>query len=233
MKIFLRKNCKRFLILFSVTTIIGFIYFMSDKDGDLTYIIDSLASILAVPSILLSFIVLKVIDIKPENLDAYYRVRRMSDNTKRQNENKAEKAFEEKLNEIQNLNRKYSLYFQNKQIGSENSQSLIKACRNGCNELKEFFKETKSHIFDGFLPGIQDLGELKAIDNRDVFIIENKEKDQLSEILSKLKPEIFDSEVLNEEEKQMLNLLFDDAKGLMIKYLETCAHAYDEIKENR
>lgn len=233
MKIFFKKNYKTFIGLFIVTTVISVIYFIVNKSGVETNIIDSIASILAFPSFILSFIVLKVIDIKPENLDAYYRVRRMSDNTKRGNEKKAEEAFEEKLNEIQNLNRKYSLYLQNKLIGSENSQSLIKTCRNGCHELKGFFKETQNHIFDGFLPGIQNLGELKAIDNRDVFIIENKDKDQLSEVLSRLKPEIFDSDVLNEEEKQLLSLLFDDAKGLMIKYLETCVHAYNEIKENR
>lgn len=80
MKIFFKKNCKALVMLLIITILISILYYFCKESRD---IFNSIESILAIPSLILSFIVLKVIDIKPENLDAYHRLRMMKDNEKK------------------------------------------------------------------------------------------------------------------------------------------------------
>ena len=66
-------------MLLIITILISILFYFCKESRD---IFNSIESILAIPSLILSFIVLKVIDIKPENLDAYHRLRMMKDNEK-------------------------------------------------------------------------------------------------------------------------------------------------------
>lgn len=232
MKIFFRKNCKGFLILLSVTIIIGFIYFMSDKCGVVTYIIDSIASILAVPSIILSFIVLKVIDIKPENLDAYHRLRVMKDNEKKENKKKAKKAFGEELNVVRTLNEQYKKVYKNTISGVDIANSVINQCREGLDKLKDFFSDTKEYIFKDFLPDVKNLGELKTIDRVDVSIVNLEDEHLLKEKLNSVRSDMFKNIEAREKNQELFKLLFDD-NALMETYLKTCARAYEEIVEEK
>lgn len=228
MKDLLRKSILG-LILFLVV-IIAVFYFIT-KSQERTNIIDSIASILAVPSFILSIFVFKTIDIKLENLDAYYYRRKMSDDTKRRNQKKAEEAFKDKLKEIEDLCKKYDKYLKNKTAKEESAKSSINACQKGCCVLRDFFDETKDYIFDDFLPKMENLGGLKTIGKIDVVIIEVKDKAQLNKALLELKSEMFGSNMVNEKENQLLELLFGDSNGLMTKYVKTCFHAYKEIEE--
>lgn len=84
MKTFAKKNFKILLSLVCVFIFIAFIYYcLNQKD-----LINALSSIIAIPSLMLSVLVLKVIDIRPENLDAYHRLRVMQENEKKYNKKK-------------------------------------------------------------------------------------------------------------------------------------------------
>lgn len=86
---FLKKNQKTLGILMIITVLISLLYFLWEDSRN---IINSMASILAIPSLIMSFVVLKVIDIKPENLNAYHRKRLLRDNEKKANK-KEQKSF--------------------------------------------------------------------------------------------------------------------------------------------
>ena len=229
MKKFLIKNWEVIVILFIVIVVISVLYFCCDISRS---IIDSIASILAIPSLMLSFIVLKVIDIKPENLDAYHHLRMMKDNEKKENKKQAEKAFEDNLNAIKELNKKYCQFYSNIKNDRDTAKSVINQCIEGQENLREFFEETKKYIFKDFLPEIKNLGELETIDNIIVSIVALKDEDLLSKKLNKIKKELFTKDQLSKNDKKLLKLLFGN-NGLMQKYLDTCNHAYKEIKEEK
>lgn len=89
MKTFAKKNFKILLSLVCVFIFIAFIYYrLNQKD-----LINALSSILTIPSLMLSVLVLKVIDIRPENLDAYHRLRVMQENEKKYNKKKQKKLL--------------------------------------------------------------------------------------------------------------------------------------------
>lgn len=67
-------------MLLIITILISILYYFCKESRD---IFNSIASILAILSLILSFIVLNVIDVKPENLDAYHRLRVMKYNEKK------------------------------------------------------------------------------------------------------------------------------------------------------
>lgn len=144
MKIFFKKNCKALVMLLIITILISILFYFCKESRD---IFNSIESILAIPSLILSFIVLKVIDIKPENLDAYHRLRMMKDNEKKENKKKAKKAFEEKLNETKELNKKYSQFYSNIIHNRDTAKSVINQCSEGLEKLREFFEETKKVHF--------------------------------------------------------------------------------------
>lgn len=229
MKKFFKKNCKALVMLLIITVLISILYYFCKESRD---IFNSIESILAIPSLILSFIVLKVIDIKPENLDAYHRLRMMKDNEKKENKKKAKNAFEEKLNETKELNKKYSQFYSNIIHDRDTAKSVINQCIEGQEKLRVFFEETKEYIFKDFLPEIKNLGELKTIDNINVSIVDLRDKDLLSDKLNEIKKELFTKDQLLESDKELLGLLFND-NGLMQKYLNTCNHAYKEIEEEK
>ena len=194
--------------------------------------LNSIESILAIPSLMLSFIVLKVIDIKPENLDAYHRLRMMKDNEKKENKKKAKKAFAEKLNETKELNKKYCQFYSNVIHDRDIAKSVKNQCSEGLEKLREFFDETKEYLFKDFLPEIKNLGELETIDNINVSIVDLEDEQVLWDKLNEIKKELFVKDQLLESDKVLLDLLFND-NGLMQKYLDTCNHAYKEIEEEK
>ena len=206
MKIFFKKNCKALVMLLIITILISILYYFCKESRD---IFNSIESILAIPSLILSFIVLKVIDIKPENLDAYHRLRMMKDNEKKENKKKAKKAFEEKLNEIKELNKKYSHFYSNIIHNRDTAKSVINQCSDGLEKLREFFEETKKYIFKDFLPEIKNLGELATIDNINVSIVALEDEDLLRDKLNEIKKELFTNAQLVDSDKELLNLLFN------------------------
>lgn len=224
MKIFFKKNCKALVMLLIITILISILFYFCKESRD---IFNSIESILAIPSLILSFIVLKVIDIKPENLDAYHRLRMMKENKK-----KAKKAFEEKLNETKELNKKYSQFYSNIIHNRDTAKSVINQCSEGLEKLREFFEETKKYIFKDFLPEIKNLGELATIDNINVSIVALEDEDLLRDKLNEIKKELFTNAQLVDSDKELLNLLFN-YNGLMQKYLNTCDHAYKEFEEEK
>lgn len=187
MKIFFKKNCKALVMLLIITILISILFYFCKESRD---IFNSIESILAIPSLILSFIVLKVIDIKPENLDAYHRLRMMKDNEKKENKKKAKKAFEEKLNETKELNKKYSQFYSNIIHNRDTAKSVINQCSEGLEKLREFFEETKKYIFKDFLPEIKNLGELATIDNINVSIVALEDEDLLRDKLNEIKKRI-------------------------------------------
>ena len=229
MKIFFKKNCKALVMLLIITILISILFYFCKESRD---IFNSIESILAIPSLILSFIVLKVIDIKPENLDAYHRLRMMKDNEKKENKKKAKKAFEEKLNETKELNKKYSQFYSNIIHNRDTAKSAINQCSEGLEKLREFFEETKKYIFKDFLPEIKNLGELATIDNINVSIVALEDEDLLRDKLNEIKKELFTNAQLVDSDKELLNLLFN-YNGLMQKYLNTCDHAYKEFEEEK
>lgn len=229
MKRFLIKNFGAIVILSIVTVTISVLYYCCDKSRNM---LNSIESILAIPSLMLSFIVLKVIDIKPENLDAYHRLRMMKDNEKKENKNRAKKAFEEKLNETKELNKKYYQFYSNVIHDRDIAVSVKNQCSDGLEKLLEFFDETKEYLFKDFLTEIKNLGELETIDNIDVSIVDLKDEQVLLDELNKIKKELFTNTRLEEADKELLKLLFND-DGLMQKYLNTCFHAYKELEEGK
>ena len=104
---FLKKNQKTLGILLIITVLISLLYFFWEDSRN---IINSMASILAIPSLIMSFVVLKVIDIKPENLNAYHRKRLLRDNEKKANKKRAKKFFAEHLKEVQHVNVNIRMY---------------------------------------------------------------------------------------------------------------------------
>ena len=230
MKNFFKQNCKALVILFIITVLISILYYSCKESRD---IFNSIESILAIPSLILSFIVLKVINIKPENLDAYHRLRVMQENEKKENKKNAKNAFKEKLNEIKELNKKYSQFYNNIIYSNDTANSVKTSCSQGLENLREFFEETNEYIYKDFLPGLKNLGELETIDNINVSIVDLKDKDLLSDKLNEIKKELFTKDELLENDKKLLELLFAHNDGLMQKYLNTCNHAYKEIKEEK
>ena len=224
-----KKNWRALAILLIITFLISILYYYFDV---CRVIFNSIASILAIPNLIVSFIVLKVIDIKPENLDSYYRLRMMKDNENKENKKKAKKAFADNLNSTKELCKKYSNFYSNKKNKRGIANSSINQCVEGQEKLREFFEETKEYIFADFLPKIKNLGELETIDNVNVSLVNLSDKDSLSEKLNKIKEELFRKEELSEDDENLLDKLFSD-KGLMQKYLNTCNHAYKEIEEEK
>ena len=139
MKELFKKNYKALVMLLIITVLISIVYYFCKESRD---IFNSIESILAIPSLILSFIVLKVIDIKPENLDAYYRLRMMKNNEKKENKKRAKNAFEEKLNETKELNKKYSRFYSNIIHDRDTAKSVINQCSEGQEKLRVFFEET-------------------------------------------------------------------------------------------
>lgn len=229
MKNFLKKNKKNLGILIIVTVIIGALYVCCENSRTIFNAIDT---ILAIPGLILSFIVLKVIDIKPENLDAYHRLRMMKDNEKKEEKYKAKKAFEGNLNEIKELNKKYYQFYNNKLHNIDVAISLKNQCSNGLQKLRDFVDETKSYIFKDFLSEINNLGELEGIDKVDVLIVNVDDELLFCDKLNKINRKLFEIDKLTEDDKKILEFLFDDT-GLMKKYLNTCSHAYKEIQEEK
>lgn len=170
-------------MLLIITILISILFYFCKESRD---IFNSIESILAIPSLILSFIVLKVIDIKPENLDAYHRLRMMKDNEKKKIK-KGKKAFEEKLNETKELNKKYSQFYSNIIHNRDTAKSVINQCSEGLEKLREFFEETKKYIFKDFLPEIKNLGELATIDNINVSIVALEDEDLLRDKLNEIK----------------------------------------------
>lgn len=90
-------------MLLIITILISILFYFCKESRD---IFNSIESILAIPSLILSFIVLKVIDIKPENLDTYHRLRMMKDNEKKENKKMNKKGIENKKIDTKNIKNK-------------------------------------------------------------------------------------------------------------------------------
>lgn len=192
-------------------------------------IINFIASILALPSFILSIIVLNVVNIKPKDLDNYYHLRIMHDNEKKEYKVSAFKAFDDKLNEIKDLNNKYKLFYNNTLSNTSSNHHLKNHCEANLEELKKFFSETKNYIFKVFLTDLKDLGGLKSIVEVKVSIVESDAENLLHDYLYKIPKELFQQDKLNDEDIILLKSLFDD-DGIMSLYLKTCTRAY-ELKE--
>lgn len=226
---FLKKNSKTLMILLFITVLISLIYFYSEDSRN---IINSMASILAIPSLILSFVVLKVIDIKPENLNAYHRKRLIRDNEKKANKKRAKNFFAEHLKEVHQLSLAYKSFYKNIESNIECSKSSINQCCKGIDLLKEFFEETKDYIFINFLEEINDLGEVSSIDKVTISIVELTDKESLENNLPKIESNTFKKESYDDGDRQILKDLFGN-DGLMELYIKTCLRAYEEIEEEK
>jgi len=232
MKTFAKKNFKILLSLVCVFIFIAFIYYcLNQKD-----LINALSSIIAIPSLMLSVLVLKVIDIRPENLDAYHRLRVMQENEKKYNKKKAIEAFDEKLKEVERLNRGFQKLYRNKINKDEINNALITQCKKGVEDLKDFFSETNVYIFKDFLPMTKNLGEIQQIVSISISLIDLDNESKLREGLDKLQSNIFEqglsdeNKQLSDENKQLLELLFDK-NSLVESYLSTCNRAYELMRK--
>lgn len=226
---FLKKNQKTLGILMIITVLISLLYFLWEDSRN---IINSMASILAIPSLIMSFVVLKVIDIKPENLNAYHRKRLLRDNEKKANKKRAKKFFAEHLKEVQQLNLVYKSFYENIESNNERSKSSINQCCKGIDLLKELFEETKDYIFVDFLAEINNLGEVSSIDNVTISLVELKDKKTLENFLPKIESNTFKKECYDDRDRQLLKDLFGNA-GLIEIYIKTCLRAYEEIEEEK
>ena len=222
---FYKKNFKSILLLIIVTIIISILY------CQITFrkIIDSMASILAIPSLILSVIVLKVVDIKPSNLNAYHKSRKIEESTKKKNKVKVKKIFGDQLKEISALNKNYINFYKTTVNNKEVSKRVLNACICRLEEFEGFFEDTKEYIFKDYLPEIFDLGGLKEFIEINDLISELDDEKKIEDSLSKIDPNIFKENISKEDMDNLKELFFEN--GLMVKYLKTCEHAYEEIQE--
>lgn len=225
---FLKKNKITILILLLVTGAISCFYIFFDNSRNL---INSIASILAIPSLIVSFAVLKVIDIKPENLEAYHRRRQVSDNEKKANKKRAKVFFDAHLSEVNQLNRTYKIFYNNIVNKIDNSKSSKNICCKGVSLLKDLFEETKDYIFVNFLVEMNDLGELQSINYVTLSIVESKDEELLKNKLSRIEA-VIKKDTYNESDIQLLEELFGSV-GLIERYIKTCYRVYEEFEEEK
>lgn len=222
---FFKKNRMYFVVLIVILVICGVVYWKQPKW------IDAVASILAIPSVVLSIIVLEAVDIKPENLEAYYRLRRMTDNEKRENKKRAKTAFEEMFTQIEKLiTKNFSNFYKNKKAQRTVAKSAADECVQSIDKVILFFDETKDYICRDFLVGANNIGEIYKIYQSSVVLFDAKDEKKLSESLYMLNHEIFHKVNLSKEDFELLEELFGE-DALMQKYCKTCFYAFNMIKE--
>jgi hypothetical protein len=222
---FYKKNYKSILLLVSVTIIIIIIYCLFGFKK----LIDSIASILAIPSLILSIMVLKVVDIKPQNLHAFRMSKNVEENAKKKNKTKAKNSFRDSLKEVSALNKKYINFYKNTVNNKEISKAGINECKSRFNELQIFFDDTKEYIFKDYIPVVRNLGGLQEYVEIDSLICVLEDEKKIEDNLSNIDLSIFECKSLKESDNNLSTLF--GKNGLMEKYLNTCDNAYESIEE--
>lgn len=232
-KIFKFSIFKVLIILLILTVILSIFYFCKESYRKL---IDSMASILAIPSSILSVIVLKVIDIKKEDLDGFSNYKKIEDSEKKINKKKAIHAFDEYLNEMIGLQAMYKKFYDKISTDKEPAKSTKNQCAAGIEKIEMFFKDTKSFIFKDYLLKFGDRDVLKRISNIDNTLSGLDDEKKIESLLSNI-TDIFIEKKSNKyikkiskKDRNNLKHFFDEG-GLMVKYLKTCDYAFIEIKE--
>lgn len=239
----IKEKCKRIAWPYLFVALIFVIFALYFRNPCIPFInisarelVNSIASILALPSFIMPFVVLDKIKITPENLNAYFLTRKKKDADEKRNRNRAEMAFKDMYKEIEDLVGVFKDYYRNELNSLEKTKSAVSKCQSEYKELEKFFCETHEYIYDKRRPELYDVGDLKDryTESSKVETFNSADIEKLQNALAKLNKKMFYRESRDEasQDKQaveILKLLFDDNSGLMIKYMKLCRDEYNEL----
>lgn len=220
-------------ILGFLTLAIALVYWFPNSNAKV--ILEDISIILAIPSIVLSLAVIKVLNVDKGNIEIYINRMNAENTIYKKNKSKAKKALDDMLSEMETLGPKYLLYLNN---NGNNAPSNIKICKEGAIKLNSFYRETFYYIFYSYLPTVssEGLGDLEKLSKGEgnsslpVNFISLQEKEEIKAKLGELCHKMAWENKLKDLEKELIKCLFDEESGLMKKYLDTCLCAYDKLK---
>lgn len=224
---FIRKNYKLLICISIVLILISLFYYKFEFKK----IVREVGDILAIPSFLISFVVWNSVDIRPENLNSYYELRKKQEINRKRIKEKALCTFNEKLNEIKMLNKKFKIYAKNIDLGVGHQYQLADSL-DRYDELVEFYKDTCDYIYDDFMISDTNTGQLDSIEKIEIKTIDNAKeiREKLKNNLNAINKNMFNVDKFKGN-TNILKELFGEGSDYMDKYIEVCSLASHYLKE--
>lgn len=236
------KNNKKVLIwigwltfIISVTYIVLKILSMKYSDSSLlkffSDIFNDISIIIAIPSFLMSFIVLNILEVRPENLENYYQRRKLNDEAIETENEEFVKYLDEKRTEIEVAIKDIQEYIKIKDNKSFLNIQTVNNCQSNCNQFEEYFSETFNCVDREILNVIETKGELNGLDKtnyKDIFLIKD-EVILLQKELESFQLNYFDQDAIDEDKLNILKNLFNNRTGLYVRYYKLTTKTFKQF----
>ena len=228
MKKFWKQNKITILIMIGLIVIISLIYFFYEPAQEF---FNAISIILAMPSFLISFVVLKVLNVTPRELDRYYRTRKIKDTKIEINRSEFKIYLEEKLATTDNSLRKFEEYLKHKSSNDPINKQLINHCKKSYEDLSNFYFKTKDCVQTETLNFTTIEDSLSPLDPTDYSDVNMSEEDlsELGTLLKSLSNDYFKEEALNTDKIKELTKIFDIEDGLFKKYFSICKVTFKSL----
>ena len=225
MKFFFKNNKK---ILLSLLVLIVIIISTYTK---IRSIYNDISIIIAIPSFLMSFVVLNVLDIRPENLDRYYERRKITDDDIEINRKEFIEYLDEKLTPINRNIDDVQSYIYMKNNKTPLNPQKVNSCKNNYKSIELYFHETKKCVEREVLSIIATKDELMGFDkiNYQNVYMSSDDLLKLDRLLNKMSMDYFVEGDLSEGKLKELKELFTKDSGLYTKYFNISKEAYKKL----
>lgn len=223
------------ILCISVTYILFQILSMIWRDSSLlkflSNIYNDISIIIAIPSFLMSFIVLNILEVRPENLENYYKRRKMNDEAIATENKEFVSYLDENRTEIEVVIKDIQEYIKMKDNKSALNNQIVNNCKSNCTKIEEYYLETINCVDREVLSIIETKAELKGLDKTDykkIFLSEDQ-KGELEKDLDLLQLDYFDQSLVDELKLNMLKNLFNNKTGLYVKYYKLTKKTFKQL----
>lgn len=198
----------------------------------LSNIYNDISIIIAIPSFLMSFIVLNILEVRPENLENYYQRRKMNDEVIETENKEFVNYLDENRTEIEVAIKDIQEYIKMKNNKSRLNNHIVNNCKSNCTKIEEYYLETFNCVNREVLSVIETKAELKGLDKtnyKEIFLSENQMV-ELEEYLNILQLDYFDQSLIIDEPKlNDLKNLFNNKTGLYVKYYKLTKKTFKQL----
>lgn len=220
------------IIVLLLTVVIAITYFCC---CGLKSVIDDFASILAIPSFLVSILVWEKVTVSEKDLIAYHNQKRAEEEVVKLHKTNARKQFDDHLGQMTSIVRIYVNNLKNTKQGLEISTSNIKDCMKNIDVLTEFINRTSPFIFNVYLPTLRMEKKSEVAKASTVNLescIKESDKESLDNLLGQLSADLFNNTEKEQIKIGVLEKLFSN-HGLIDKYIATCEASKTILSEGK
>lgn len=216
--------------LIPITLVIAITYFCGLKS-----VIDDFASILAIPSFLVSIFVWDKVTVSEKDLIAYHNQKKAEEEVVKLHKTNARKQFDDHLGQMTSIVRVYVNNLKNTKQGQASSTSNIKECMKNIDVLTEFINTTSPFIFNVYLPTLRMEKKSEVAKASTVNLescIKESDKESLDNLLGQLCADLFNNTEKEQKKIEVLEKLFFN-HGLIGKYIATCEASKTILSEGK